>query len=159
MASAEPTTSSRSIRRHSPCRAAAGSMPLARASTRVRSRRLTMIWSRTAGASSRSAAIATTKTMNPAIAEYRSSSCQLALFRVWLVTTVTTRLPTTGPIVQYPIAVARPSCGEKSLISAGVATSTMPSIKLTSANSTRYVVLPPALGRPKKTSTEAISSP
>ena len=33
---------------------------------------------------------------------------------VWLATTNTTRLPTTGPLVQRPIALARPTCGEKS---------------------------------------------
>ena len=42
-------------------------------------------------------------------------------------TTETIRLPTTGPAVQKPMAAPRPSCGEKSRISAGVATRHMPS--------------------------------
>ncbi len=45
---------------------------------------------------------------------------------VWLATMKTTRLPRTGPLVQKPIAVARPTCGEKSRISAGVATRQIP---------------------------------
>ena len=50
---------------------------------------------------------------------------------VALPTTATIRLPTTGPLVQKPMAVARPTCGEKSRISAGVATRQTPSTKLT----------------------------
>jgi hypothetical protein len=46
---------------------------------------------------------------------------------VALPTTETIRLPSTGPLVQKPMAVARPTCGEKSRISAGVATRHMPS--------------------------------
>ena len=38
----------------------------------------------------------------------------------------------TGPRVQKPIAVARPSCGEKSLTRAGVATRMTPSTIATS---------------------------
>ena len=44
-----------------------------------------------------------------------------------LATTATARLPSTGPAVQKPMAEARPTCGEKSRISAGVATRHMPS--------------------------------
>ena len=50
---------------------------------------------------------------------------------VALPTTATIRLPRTGPLVQNPMAVARPTCGEKSRISAGVATRQMPSTKPT----------------------------
>ena len=52
---------------------------------------------------------------------------------MWLETSVTTRLPSTGPIVQNAIAAARPTCGEKSRIRAGVATRQTPSTMLTSA--------------------------
>ena len=65
---------------------------------------------------------------------YCQSGCASS---VWLATSLTTRLPTTGPSVQKPIAEARPSCGEKSRIRAGVATRMMPSTKLTTANRTR----------------------
>ena len=50
---------------------------------------------------------------------------------VALPTTATIRLPATGPTVQKPIAVARPICGEKSRIRAGVATRHMPSTRPT----------------------------
>ena len=49
----------------------------------------------------------------------------------WLATTKTTRLPSTGPLVQKPMAVARPTWGEKSRMSAGVATRQIPSTKPT----------------------------
>ena len=47
---------------------------------------------------------------------------------------LTTRLPSTGPSVQKPIADARPSCGLKSRISAGVATRMTPSTKPMATN-------------------------
>ena len=50
---------------------------------------------------------------------------------VWLATTKTTRLPSTGPLVQKPMAVARPTWGEKSRMRAGVATRQIPSTKPT----------------------------
>ena len=50
---------------------------------------------------------------------------------VWLATMKTTRLPSTGPLVQKPMAVARPTWGEKSRIRAGVATRQIPSTKPT----------------------------
>ena len=53
---------------------------------------------------------------------------------VLLDTTATTRLPSTGPRVQNPMAEARPSCGEKSRTSAGVATRMMPSTTPTREN-------------------------
>lgn len=76
-----------------------------------------------------------------------------------MVTPVTTRLPSTGPMAQVPMAVARPSCGEKSRISAGVTTSTTPSTKLSTANSTRYHVLPGASGNPATSSSPLNSEP
>ena len=49
------------------------------------------------------------------------------------------RLPATGPTVQNPMALARPICGLKSRIRAGVATrtapSTMPMAEMAMANS------------------------
>ena len=50
---------------------------------------------------------------------------------VALPTTATIRLPTTGRLVQKPMAVARPTWGEKSRIRAGVATRQMPSTRPT----------------------------
>jgi hypothetical protein len=50
-------------------------------------------------------------------------------------------LPTTGPRVQKPIAEARPSCGEKSRTSAGVATRITPSTRpITTRNDTKTVL-------------------
>ena len=78
---------------------------------------------------------------------------------VALPTTATIRLPATGPAVQNPIAVARPTCGEKSRISAGVATRQMPSTrptpKLAIPNAHRLVVA----GRTKAVSTPVTSRP
>jgi len=51
-------------------------------------------------------------------------------------TALTMRLPSTGPTVQKPIAAARPTWGEKSRISAGVVTRTMPSTKATAQDAT-----------------------
>ncbi len=56
---------------------------------------------------------------------------------VLLDTVVTTRLPRTGPSVQNPMAAPRPTCGEKSRMSAGVATRTTPSTKLSRTYRTR----------------------
>ena len=57
--------------------------------------------------------------------------CRTTAGMVALPTTATIRLPSTGPLVQKPMAVPRPTCGEKSRISAGVATRHMPSTKPT----------------------------
>ncbi len=48
---------------------------------------------------------------------------------MWLATTETRRLPATGPMVQKPMAEARPAWGLKSRTSAGVQTRTTPSTK------------------------------
>ncbi len=64
------------------------------------------------------------------------------------------RLPATGPIVQNPIAEARPSCGLKSRTKAGVATriapSTRPMAEMTMANPHSVVtfVTPNVIRRP-----------
>jgi hypothetical protein len=47
--------------------------------------------------------------------------------RVCRATSDVMRLPATGPMVQKPMAEARPSCGLKSRTSAGVATRIAPS--------------------------------
>ena len=58
--------------------------------------------------------------------------------RVRAATMEVMRLPATGPMVQNPMAEARPSCGLKSRTRAGVATkmapSTKPSRQITPAN-------------------------
>ena len=66
-----------------------------------------------------------------------------------LPTTATIRLPSTGPLVQKPMAVARPTCGEKSRISAGVATRQMPSTMPTANVSMANAHLLVAAGRMK----------
>ena len=78
---------------------------------------------------------------------------------VALPTTATIRLPTTGPDVQNPIAVARPTCGEKSLISAGVATRQTPSTNPTTNPSMVKAHLLVAAGKMNATITEVNSSP
>ena len=78
---------------------------------------------------------------------------------VALPTTATIRLPSTGPLVQKPMAVPRPSCGEKSRISAGVATRHMPSTKPTTKPSMVKVHLLVALGSAKVTTRPTASSP
>ena len=74
-------------------------------------------------------------------------------------TTETIRLPTTGPLVQNPMAVARPTCGEKSLIRAGVATRQIPSTKPTTKPSMVNVHLSVAAGRTKATKTPVKNRP
>ena len=114
----------------------ASDRPLARAWISARSCRVTISWSRSAGDSSRNKKNATTHTISPAMPQMRYSWVQnrssvTTAGMVALPTTATIRLPTTGPLVQKPMAVARPTCGEKSRISAGVATRQTPSTKLT----------------------------
>ena len=97
-----------------------------------------MSWSRSCGASSRRPKNAITNTTTPTMPHTWNWNCQFGwVSRVWLDTSVTTRLPSTGPSVQKPIAEARPSCGEKSRIRAGVATRITPSTRLTTATSPR----------------------
>ncbi len=132
MAREDTSTSALNSWRNGRCSNDATSRPLARASTSARSRMLTISWSRSRGDSSRSPTRAITNTTSPAMPQILYSWVQN---RVWstragtvaLPTTETIRLPTTGPLVQKPMAVARPSCGEKSRISAGVATRQTPS--------------------------------
>ena len=78
---------------------------------------------------------------------------------VALPTTATIRLPSTGPLVQKPIAVARPTCGEKSRISAGVATRQMPSTMATANVSMPNAHLLVAAGRMNPTKTAITSRP
>ena len=78
---------------------------------------------------------------------------------VALPTTATTRLPRTGPLVQNPMAVARPTCGEKSRISAGVATRQMPSTRPTTKVAMAKNHLLVAAGMTKATKTPVTSSP
>ena len=77
----------------------------------------------------------------------------------WLATTNTTRLPSTGPLVQKPIAVARPTWGEKSRISAGVATRQIPSTKPTMKPKTVNSHLLVEAGMMKATKTAVTPSP
>ncbi len=78
---------------------------------------------------------------------------------VALPTTATTRLPATGPTVQNPIAVARPICGEKSRIRAGVATRQMPSTRPTAKLSMAKDHLSVAFGRTKAVRIPVTSRP
>ena len=138
--------------------ASSGSRPAARArcprraaSISARSRIDTINWSRSRGDSSRSPIAAIAKTTRPTMPATRNWNCQSG----WLVERVAgdlgdQQLPSTGPIVQNAIALARPICGEKSRISAGVATSAMPSTMLTSAKNTVYSALLVALGSAKQ---------
>src|ERR1700685_4636490 len=138
--------------------------PLALASTSARSRMVTISWSRSRGDSSRSPTRAIRNTTSPTMPQMRYSwvqnrgSCTMT-GTVALPTTATIRLPTTGPLVQKPMAVARPSCGEKSRIRAGVATrqipSTMPTTKLSLVNTHLFV----AAGSTNSTKIPVNSSP
>ena len=76
---------------------------------------------------------------------------------MWLETSVTTRLPSTGPIVQNAIAAARPTCGEKSRIKAGVALGGPP--PRSPARSTRRTPPCPTLRHREVTSKPVSSSP
>ncbi len=117
--------------------AASMSMPLARASISARSCIVTISWSRSCGFSSRSHRNAIRNTTmlgarrRSGTRASRTACCGPRVGMVMVPTTETIRLPSTGPLVQKPIAVARPTCGEKSRISAGVATRQMPSTKPT----------------------------
>ena len=87
-------------------------------------------------------------------------SCQASKWlTVLLETTATTRLPMTGPSVQNPIAEARPSCGEKSLTRAGVATRMTPSTRPMMTDKIANVHLSVALGIPKRASRPVITRP
>ncbi len=150
------------------CRSAASMscsvIPLALASTSARSCRVTISWSRSRGDSSFSPNNAITNTTSPAMPQMRYSWVQnrgspTTAGMVALPTTATIRLPSTGPLVQKPMAVARPTCGEKSRISAGVATRQMPSTKLTTKLTMVNGHLLVVAGRMKATATPVNSSP
>ena len=150
-ASAETTTSTLSSCRNGRCSSFSTLRPLARASTSTRSRMVTMSWSRICGDSSRRPNRVITNTIRPTVPQMWYSWVQNRVSgtmagMVLLPTTVTIRLPRTGPAVQKPMAVARPTCGEKSRISAGVATSAMPSTMPTMKLSTAKVHLLVAAG-------------
>ena len=140
------------------------SRPLARASISARSRIVTMSWSRSCGDSSRRPSSAITNTMMPTMPQMWYSCVQNRVFvttsgTVWLPTTATMRLPSTGPLVQKPMAVARPTCGEKSRIRAGVATRQMPSTTPTTKPSMVKTHLFVAAGRMKATKIAVKNSP
>ncbi len=142
----------------------ASDRPLARASIRARSCRVTISWSRSAGDSSRSQRNVITNTISPAMPQMRYSWVQnrgsaTTAGTVLVATTATIRLPSTGPLVQKPMAVARPTCGEKSLISAGVATRQTPSTKLTTKLTMVKDHLLVMSGRMKATATPVNRSP
>ena len=150
------------------CRSAASmsasDMPLARASISARSRMVTISWSRRAGDSSFSPKNAITNTTSPAMPAMWYSwvqNCGLVTIAgmVAVPTVATIRLPITGPLVQKPMAVARPTCGEKSRISAGVATRHMPSTNETTKLSMVKGHLLVAAGMMKATNTPENSSP
>ncbi len=101
-----------------------------------------------------------TATTSPAIPQMMNWSCQAPRWdSVWLDTSASTRLPTTGPRVQKPMADARPSCGEKSLTRAGVATRMTPSTTATTAYSTPKTSLSGAFGMPNRTSRAVTTRP
>ena len=125
---------------------------------------VTISWSRSCGDSSRSPISAITNTTSPAMPQMRYSWVQnrgsvTTAGMVALPTTATIRLPSTGPLVQNPIAVARPTCGEKSLISAGVATRQTPSMNPTTKLSMVNAHLFVAAGMTNATKTPVKSSP
>ena len=78
---------------------------------------------------------------------------------VALPTTATMRLPRTGPPVQKPMAVARPTWGEKSRISAGVATRQTPSMMPSTKNPMLNAHLLVTAGMMKAVNTPVSSSP
>src|SRR4030088_1597999 len=163
-AMAETTTSTLNSCWNGRCSIAPTSSPLARASTSIRSRMVTISWSRSCGDSSRSPARAITNTTRPTAPQMWYSCVQnrasgTTTGRVLLATTVTIRLPSTGPAVQKPMAVARPTWGEKSRISAGVATSAMPSITPTTKLSKVKAHLLVAAGRTYAVKIPVRSSP
>ena len=86
-------------------------------------------------------------------------SCHAVVSLVLLTWMLTTRLPSTGPSVQKPIADARPSCGLKSRISAGVATRMMPSTTPISTNTMPKPSLLCASGMPNRHSRPTTNRP
>ena len=86
-------------------------------------------------------------------------SCHGVVLSVALIWMLTTRLPSTGPSVQNPMADARPSCGLKSRMSAGVATRMMPSTSPMRVKTTPKPSLLSASGMPKTHSSETTNRP
>src|SRR5579872_1256358 len=161
---ADTITSTRSSCRQWFFSSASTSSPLALASISARSRNVTISWSRSAGDSSRSPNSASRNTASPtqpqilySCVQNRSLSTTAGI--VMLPTTATIRLPITGPDVQKPIAAARPTCGEKSRISAGVATRQMPSTMPTANVSTVNTYLSVAYGTMNSVNTPENSKP
>ena len=104
------------------------SMPLARASTRARSRSDTMSWSRSCGESSRRNKNAIED--DAEADEARDDELVLPgrqVASVWVATRLAARAPMVGPSAQNPMATPRPIWGEKSRMSAGVETRMTPS--------------------------------
>ena len=136
------------------------SMPAARASISTRSLMSTISWSRKPGDSSRRPSRATTKITRPTTPDMTNWSCHGWRWgRVWLATSATINEPITGPMVQKPMAEARPSWGEKSRTRAGVATRTIPSTNPRADRRTPYAHRLGALGSPKRVSRAVRSSP
>ena len=101
-----------------------------------------------------------THTTSATIPHSRYWYCQSGwLASVWLETSVTTRLPSTGPIVQNAIEVARLTWGEKSRISAGVATRHTPSTSASIEKKTVYSTWLDAPGSANRISSAVTSVP
>ena len=81
------------------------------------------------------------------------------LLLVLLIWMLTTSEPMTGPSVQKPMADARPSCGLKSRISAGVATRMMPSTRPMAPNTMAKPILLSASGMPSRHSRATTTRP
>ncbi len=141
-------------------RLASISSPRARSSFSTRSRSLTITWSRKAGFSSFRNRKASTNTIRQNAPQRRNCERQVVkVVSVVLTTALVTRLPNTGPMAHRPIAVARPTCGEKSRIRAGVATRMMPSTKPTTMPSTAKTKRFSASGTAKVVSRATTSRP
>jgi hypothetical protein len=72
---------------------------------------------------------------------------------------LTARLPSTGPSVQNPIAEARPTCGLKSRIMAGVATRITPSTNPMASHTMAKLVLLCTCGTPARHSSPTTARP
>ena len=128
MATEEAIRSSFSMERNGWAVAFSRSIPLARASTRARSRSDTISWSRSCGESSRRKKKAMTTTPRQTRPEMMNWSCHGPRWsRVWVATRLAARAPMVGPRAQNPMAAPRPIWGEKSRIRAGVETRITPS--------------------------------
>ena len=86
-------------------------------------------------------------------------SCHGVVLLVLLIWMLTTSEPSTGPSVQKPMADARPSCGLKSRISAGVATRMTPSTRPIAPNTMAKPTLLSASGMPSRHSSPTMTRP